>query len=398
MTETSFSETPKTYELVHGKYDVRFEPGVHSFPYSDLVLGQPASEEIVKKYREGDLTVHAWNPEVAKRMAQYKPKVLGLDGLAGGAFKRGLPWFWLPGSPKEMTGSDSIYVVGGDLIHQHFIFDERGNIIGWNKVGDYAADLGTEGAGHILLPPILTFLLSRAPKEKISRRAVLKAGLGLGALSLASLIGKVAPVAASYSKSTDELPGKVIKFVKPIAKSTWLDGRTALVTTKTIDAMEKLNLPAGSKGSVVMGFPHAWEGVGLLGDKNARAEALRKYATEFANDVYPAIDEDVWEANYKMGELKDLSEKSKRDLLMAYVILNFVSTIIYEVKEPQSYYSRDPQKDTSALVKTVDLFVSPEVMNAVSSLCNRDQLDKLINNWITNRYDIKSPDKPHGPR
>jgi len=161
MPELTISEKAKPLETVAGQYSIHFEPGVHPFPLTDMLFGLPTSKEIRDRFKAGDLTAHAWNSQVAERMRTYKPLVLGLDSVSGSFWGRKLSWPWLPGSPKEMGGRESIYVVGGNVLHQDFLFSEEGNKIGWGKVADYTGRLlvGEGVGGHILLPrKILTIL------------------------------------------------------------------------------------------------------------------------------------------------------------------------------------------------------------------------------------------------
>jgi len=192
----------------------------------------------------------------------------------------------------------------------------------------------------------------------------------------------LAPAAESYATSPENPEQKVTQLVRPMTKSTWLDGRTALVIAKTADAMDKLGLPKNTQGSVVMGFPHAYEAGNLSTDKKARAETMRKYAQEYCNDVYPAIDDDLtYDYPLKEGLITDKSEKQKRALLMDYILADFVATKIYEVKEPNSYHTDNPNEAVKDLIKAVNWFPSPEVMEAVLPLSNPKRLNKLISEY-----------------
>lgn len=387
MPEVTVSEPVKPTEVAAGKYIIRFEPGVHPFPLTDVLFKLPGAKVIRQRFEAGDLTAHAWNPEVAQRMKQYSPQVLGLDSVPGGLWSKALNWPWLPGSPKEMSGRESMYVVGGDMLHQDFLYNEEGNKIGWGRVAEYTAKtLVVEGiGGHILLPTGLILLASRisgkSPDNTVenpARRAFLKkTGIGLGALSVATFLGKLAPAAESYATTSENLAQKVNQIIRPMTKSTWLDGRTALVIAKTSDAMNELGLPKDAQGSVVMGFPHAYEAGSLLTDKKIRAEAIRKYAQEYCDDIYPAIGDETWDY-VKEGLQDKSSEKEKRALLMDYVLLDFLSTKIYEVKEPDSYHTDTPDATAQNLIREVNWFMSPEVMEAIAPLANTERLNRLI--------------------
>lgn len=244
------------------KYNIHLEPGIHSFPGSDL-LGVPREKEILKRFRAGDLTAHAWNPQVAKRMKQYSPLVLGLDSVPGTASNYS-DWTWLPGSPQEMSGRDSMFLLGGDMLHQQFVDSETFNKLGWSKVTDYVKKSASEGVTNLLVASLSIAALKKF-REPLSRRQFLLAAFGGG--TAAMFLGKFSPIIQSYSPSSrsEGISQKVTNLTKPwFSKSKWLDGRTALIIAKTLEAMKLLNLPEDTHASIVMGYPHAYEADQLL--------------------------------------------------------------------------------------------------------------------------------------
>lgn len=379
------------------------------------MLRHPTIKDLRKRFNTGDLTAHAWNPQIAQRMRQYQPYVIGLDSVTG-AFKtpaNDASWIWLPGSPKEMTSREKVYIVGGDLLHFHLIgfgsyskneidwgkqLDEKG----WKNVNDYATGiLAVEFLGeHVALPlsMLLAFrLLSRKRAEddkeirNPSRRALLKkAVVGIGAFAILSFFGKLTPLIQSYSPtSISEKPTRIMTdTVKPITRSTWLEGRTALVISKTMEAMKRLDVPQGAHGSVVMGFPHDYEAGSFLTNKQARMDAIRKYAEVFFEHVYPTIPYDIWREialaeSYRddipddeTDALKDFvndfkntkAEEWKRQYIMDTLLPFFTATIIYTVKEPNSYQVDDPHNAVRDLLDYTDYFPGEEVTEAVSPL------------------------------
>lgn len=98
---------------------VILEPGIHPLP----IIPEPF-KKILDNYRAGDLTAHIWNREVAQRMAEYQPVVVGIDGLTPdfGTKWLGTPginsgiWLSLPGRPNKINSQGKIFVVAGDLI------------------------------------------------------------------------------------------------------------------------------------------------------------------------------------------------------------------------------------------------------------------------------------------
>lgn len=391
MAEVTSIELKNPTEIIQNNYHIHFEPGVHAFPMADILFHQPTHEQVRDRFRNGDLTVHEWNPEVARRMRQYSPQILGLDSIQGD-YSTSLYWPWLPGSPEDMSGREEIYLVGGDLLHFQLLGpafsnedDEtkswRGvlNDRGWDRVREYAVKtLGVEAIGGHLLLPISLLLLSRfvERRDRMSRRAFLRLFGGAAiALSLGSLIKKLGPIFNSYSPTPleENPPKNIAGLTKPFTDSVWLDGRTALVIAKTMEAMKVLDLPDGAHGSVVMGFPHAYQAGELLSSKTARQEAIRKYAEQFFEDIYPTIPDSLFDLEYEDGTLKDKNdEEEKRKLMMDSLLPFFTSTIIYNIKQPES----DQTDNYSEFVKT---FVCPEVREAVLPLGDPDKWSLSVN-------------------
>lgn len=329
-------------------------------------------DEVRERFLKGDLTVHMWNPEVAKRMREYQPDVLGLDslpaGFEGGAVG-GIWWPWLPAGPKEMNGKDRIYVVGGDVLHQSLLvegehegFREDLGKAGWGKVEEYAKVAGAEFFGTGLLA--LVGLVAQAKFDgRLGRRTFLGKGLkAIGAAALAVTLGRMAPLVHSYSSMAQfsEFLQQITEVTKfRVASSVWLDGRTALLIAKTEDAMNALSLPAGAKASVVMGFPHAYEASPLLADKEKRAQKMREYALELERDLFPAIVRQGW---------VDSDDQEDREYIRN-VILGIMSlSDIYEVQDPGVDKTDKPFEVIQNSVKLIKHYKSPEVVEALVPL------------------------------
>ncbi len=427
MQEAVTSEPAKPKEFIVGKYNIHFEPGVHPFPYADIVLRHPTTRQLRERFDAGDLTAHAWNPQVAERMRQYQPYVIGLDSVTG-AYKAPADrdsWIWLPGSPKAMTSRDNVYIVGGDLLHFQLMgptffgdsFQKQLGGQGWENVIQYAkGTLGLELVGEHVVLPASMFLLYRTfssnknkgdeVRDPARREFLKKVAAGIGTLAVLSFFGKLAPIARSYSPTpaVEDLGRRITDIIKPITRSTWLEGRTALVISKTIESMGKLDLPQGANGSVVMGFPHDYEAGRLLTDKQARMEAIRNYAQEFFEFVYPNYPSYLWgytaleeagrsisaffkdfDGNWKEIDAtlatlgaefeKNKSEEWKRSYIMDTILPFFLATTIYKVREPESYQVTNPKEAIKGLMEVSNFFKSEEVKEAVSVLGNPERFN-----------------------
>lgn len=343
------------------KYRIHFEPGMHSwfdFQYEDTL----------RKLLNGDLNAHDWNPQVAERIHQYSPHLIGLDS-ASAYLDQGtktLRWTWLPGSPRELCGRDSIFIASGDLLHWQLsdpnaksdpMLDDL-NKIGWDNVGSYARGVAIEGTATITATILASVLLFRRPKE-ISRRRFLGLSLGLiTSVGLALNMGRLTPVLQSYSTSPDQegMWQFITESTRPLStKSNWLDGRTALLITKTREAANILELPMGADLSVVMGFPHAYEAGALLRNKQARMAVINKYAQELFQDIFPITQK----LNY--GEDTEEYKQSVRNILASFLTLSE----ILEVVEPEGQEELPSLLSTSRFINPVKRFFSKEVTEAL---------------------------------
>lgn len=369
-------------------YQLVFESGVHAF--------RPEQhEEVRRRFEAGDLSAHLWPPQVAERMGKYKPDLIALDSLP---YAYELPnarwWQWLPGSPMEMTGRNQALLLAGDPLY-HTNLEHIGKEEGFGKEvrKKELEELYrliilsiTEGLGSLIVGSALTGVALREThkirkdrgeqdsraKELLSRREFLQRSTGIvgGALLLATL-GRAAPVLQSYLTDPQftDLLNTITELTRPIiARSDWwLDGRTAFTIAKTRDAMKKLNLPYGSKASLVFGYPHAYEANPLLRDKAYRTEVMRKFAQHLINTVIEVNRRiPVWNFTEK--------EKPHAEDIIRNEVLDFLSwDMVYEVSEPHLEPGGDPKKAVLAAIKEYpgsleDQFESDEVKEALAPL------------------------------
>src|SRR5258707_15853978 len=111
-------------EIARTTPDIHFERGIHPKTSAEL-------QRDYQRFLAGDTTVHAWNKEVAKSMAQYQPQYTALDGLTprfNGGLERFLGyepiygsseekqqlWFAVPARPSEINKQGVVSVVAGD--------------------------------------------------------------------------------------------------------------------------------------------------------------------------------------------------------------------------------------------------------------------------------------------
>lgn len=357
------------------QYDIHFEPGIHPNPLADTLLRRPTEKEIRGKFLQGDLTVHDWNPEVVKRMREYSPLVLGLEGIGSILGLGDYYWPALPGSPREMSGREIMYLVSGDKTYGSILKDPKIARMDNTREREYALKFLAEQGGTLMLPIVMAFLIKRFGEEAVTRRDLfrhLSKVVKVGALAL--VLGRFLPLLAYPFSPTSEIEGaaKVVTgLTKPrLIDSKWLDGRTALLIAKTQDAMELLKLPEGTAASVVMGSAHTYEADKFLNDKKAREEAIRDYANQLFDDIYPNLDllPGFWDELLESGLVPSLNESAKRKFIMDDILLGLTIGKVYKISQPESDYTDDPIGTVRELIKQTDWFQSKQVTKAVSSL------------------------------
>lgn len=104
---------------------IRFESGMH--PMGSEVM------EFNERYPK-DITAHAWNSQVAKRMREYQPEIVAVDGLSPffgirnpdssedyPVGKKQWVWAGLPDKPSRINRKGEVIVVAGDVSHGRLV-------------------------------------------------------------------------------------------------------------------------------------------------------------------------------------------------------------------------------------------------------------------------------------
>jgi len=358
------------YTLTPGHHPVIFQPGMHTL--SQLPNFDWGSSLVEARYRAGDLTAHHWNPEVAQRIKndRFMTEVIGLDTISG-VGDSNPSWPWLPGSPASINGKDHYYVVGGDFLHWQVTGSElvpamksELDQLDWNEINSYALQVTGEFTGTALGGAVASVAAYKT-KGKIGRRRILGA---IGAAGLAMTVGRLAPVAQSYTTNPQaaEFLQAVAEFTQfRLASSTWLDARTALLTAKTIAAMDTLpDLEAGVAGSLVFGWPHGYRAARILQEPQYRAELIRNFLLE----SHPK----VFEVELKYGISKN-NASSRQDSLdnMARMMASYR---VWRVGQPLADFIKNPLAVTTELIVPVYRGYCPEIVEALSPVSNPERL------------------------
>lgn len=333
--KSGFQKSEKKYP------GIQFEPADHPTDGADY-------KRLEMQIRSGNLRVHAWNEEVALRVAKYAPVILTLDGQApflspqDGPFaydEKYTIWRGLPDRPNKINLAGKLYVIAGDLDWGLKSGREIGmlplmgrNIVGKSKTEDIigfikeACNLDADevddvrkgeigeaiGEGAIVFS--LALLIHKAiaqassQSEKsagkshgITRRTFLK-GVG-SVLTIGALAGvrgltfdlPKGMASIATDQETKQYWLNIAGALKPIIKHNLVNTRTALLISKTEDTIERLGLSSQTPACVLMGSTHSFEANALMNDRGERfntilggTNALLK-ALDIILEKYPTI-------------------------------------------------------------------------------------------------------------
>ena len=284
--------------------DVRVEQGIHEFK----LLGVDRYNGI-KQLERGDTSGHYWNRAVLGRVRKYKPILIGSDsfehiyqtefGFELTPFEKLSAWYFLPGSPEEISGQDHVYSVAADYFG---VYSEDAQKYFKQSVIDYGKEDFTEfviGVGMIAGGLLAVKNLRKSPAEKrvLSRRSFLKkvvvpSGIFLASLPLVRWSSAFGAGLASDRRTHDILT-KIAEVSKHgFSSSTWADGRTAMIIAKTIAASDLIPHDEPVKASVLLGFPHVFNSGKLLDSKEYRQKKVKEFV-EMLKDTIDLAEEGI---------------------------------------------------------------------------------------------------------
>ncbi|KKS04927.1 hypothetical protein A2W45_02220 [Candidatus Curtissbacteria bacterium RIFCSPHIGHO2_12_41_11] len=336
MERKELIESANQVEVNKESYRIHFEPGIHLFWKWGV--------DVEEKFLSGDLSAHNWvaGSAIARRMREYSPQVLALDtvisdfdpDIVRGENEKAHVWRWLPASPREMSGRESIYVVMGDPLYQGILRRQVGQESQFadelarlenSAIEDYVLKLIREEAatyvstaalisGAIVLAQLRSRRGSQGDGERrgMSRRKFLALAGGIplllvGARLSTPMMASIAP----FERMTDFFQGVMEVTRYRFSHSNWLDGRTAVLISKTEEAMNILKPPRDASASILMGYPHGYEAPELIRNSQRRAFVTRGYAKE----MFVAIDEVVKKVEF------DISKQEAHEALIDYLSL-----------------------------------------------------------------------------
>ena len=373
-------------EIVAQSHNIYFEPGFHG-----------GYTEAESAFSRGNLDAHAWNTETVQRIISYAydapALLLTLDSLEPvppnqkplntPRQEASTVWIDLPARPNKLNHTGKVYVVKGDSYQLQIpeavlpnakdlsgFSQQMSTIVQKEAYNDISAEANAileETAGIASLGLLLwgasKFIRPSIPMQTISRRKFLERAII--ATTATTVIGSLARLTTSNiaaeasNEPTEEFLQTVGNIVRPrLVRSTFIDGRTALVLAKAEDAQAISADLLQATNVILMGNRHMEMAPTYLQDREERNTAIVAYAKDLldtAKQVYISY--------------FHISPKSI-PLQVTQFLLNYVSQEdIVEVTDPGGL-SFQPNV-TQSIDKQVTLyksFHSPQVEEAIKPL------------------------------
>ncbi len=378
--------------------DIHFEPGIHPRTEDENVT-------VYNGFYKGDLDVHGWNKEVGERIASYAwsspALLLTIDGVVPQppsvypqltSLQEAIyTWVRLPARPIKLNQTGKIYVVKGDTDYYRLpqavlpTVQESASLK-QQMDAKYHAEVENSSliqqqaiVGETAIITALGMVLWAANKyanplignQKISRRQFLDKTIkaATGTVGVGSFLRYELPNITTVipHKSTEEFFQIVDNVVRPrLVRSTFIDGRTALLLAKAEDAQPMLGDLHQAKNVVVMGSAHTDMVSTYLQGKEERNNAIAGYAGELletAKEVY---------ATYNHVP----PEHTPTNVIQS--VLNYVSQVdIVEVSDPGgSSFQPDFPRTVDKQMTPLKTFNSPQVEQAIQHLRPSTSLSK----------------------
>lgn len=353
---------------------ITFEGGYH---------GQNSWLKTKDTLETGNLDIHTWNKAVGERISKYKPRLLAIDSLVPtfsntenkdlSLIGKQRVWTWLPSSPRKINDKGEVVVVLGDsqdfdaatelakkmgisLPQETFTKIDNDLDTYIKKVGEDLARDGTATVLSGLLLAVATASLSTVPKDQMTRRKFLKLGTAVAVGSpFFPLVRRGATLTATYSSNNDvgNIAEYVMGLVKPrFIKDAMANGRTAMLISKCMHAMNQGLVPSNSYGSVVMGNYHGFEARNYLFNKGERQKAMETY-TEGVVSYLQQI----------LQAFPQINSKEARAKLKEYLSMGDMVV----VTDPGVDRAGNAQDEINKHVKYVGTFYDPDVIQAVDA-------------------------------
>lgn len=321
-----------------------FEPGIHSLDFALI-------DEQIEEVQNGNLSLHAWNGAVHKRMKSYRPGLIALDSInAIPATSKAELWYGLPGTPRQMNGTDDILVVAGDNTYN------ASNPTSEDRALDFAsgsiwASLGM--AGGLLIRSLREGEQSRLT---MGRRGFLTGFTGAALMHIQPILTAYSPWRSVIPLSTeiDDITeaASLDHIIDLNHIYTYAEGRAALLITKIHDAAQAIrDRTRIEAGSVVMGSGHMFRSDDSLSDPTLRAKYIRRHLTLI------------------LEAMREQPAQSSEGFNVQDVIDAESLVQIFRVQQPDPVRAKqDPVAELDRIVTPIDQFKAPSVVEAIKGL------------------------------
>jgi hypothetical protein len=350
---------------------VVFEPGIHP-------LGSGWDNKMFS-VEDGNLRPHVWNEAVRSRMRRYRPGLVAIDSLlpmevdADGSISYDTEaniWVDLPGTPRQLNGTDEILVLAGDNTYGSSDPNTGEDLA--IRSANICLDFGIAQLGAATLAATAHEAEVRTSKElwpnllleqRISRREL------FGLAAAAALIFCVASPTIS-AESSRHTPEHLLNEVDDVYTHSSIErlidhdhlfdyvlGRTALLIAKVNDAAANTNLtvPQPLTASVVMGSAHEYESARLIADPKYRAACIATH-TRLMAEVVKAEPSDSILDYYPGGRMAWLSDQQ-------------TTYQIFRVRQPDmAQLSPNPRDVLDPYVSFVTQANAPSVEQAIAGI------------------------------
>jgi hypothetical protein len=137
---------------------------------------------------------------------------------------------------------------------------------------------------------------------------------------------------------------------------TYVEGRTALLISKTLDMARILGGDVAKQGgSVVMGAAHSVHANELVHDSDRRRDSIRRHTGIMLKKA--SRSSDTFTGKWAPHERRK------------WVVENQMHLLLFRVLEPdEKHFKRNPRTELKRIIQLEDKFVSPSVKRAVDDI------------------------------
>lgn len=319
---------------------IHLEFGIHR--EKDPRPWYPGNDGYIERLNSGDNEFFFWEG-IKERLSSYSPDMLVIDSLIPYTttnFLNDYPdyssmpknptthlspktdaWYYLPARPRDINKNGEVLIVAGDVIPNRFevprsywgtildegliqkersSFEHSSNEEVSKIKRDYDSERVNRGVAFSALG-LLASAIVQAPmlesKEPLNRRQALKkigrylGGISVGALSEGIVRNTATEIALrSPNEAIANIAEEIADLSKVVPDNSFIDGRTALLISKMIDAKGLGLLPESSEAAVIMGNDHIHNASKIMENREFRMKLIGEYYKDMRIFLQKACD------------------------------------------------------------------------------------------------------------